>query len=93
MISISWQWIYNTGAIASNHYEVFLSFLLHSPWTANSPELNPILQFQSPWFLTLYSSVLIQSQIQTHSCYIEAAWTTQKTPPSVARIVVEVCYS
>jgi hypothetical protein len=38
---------------------MFSSFLLQSPWTADSPELNPILQFQSPWFLTPYSSVLI----------------------------------
>jgi hypothetical protein len=35
----------NTGTITSNHYEVFLSFLLHSPWIANSPELNQILKF------------------------------------------------
>jgi hypothetical protein len=30
----------NTGTISSNHYEVFLSFLLQSPWNA-----DPILQF------------------------------------------------
>jgi hypothetical protein len=26
----------NTGTITSNHYEIFLSFLLQSPWTADS---------------------------------------------------------
>jgi hypothetical protein len=30
----------NTGFITWNHYEVFLSFLLRSPWTA-----NPIIPF------------------------------------------------
>jgi hypothetical protein len=52
----------NTGIITSNHHEVFLSFLLQSPWAADSPELDPVLQFNLysavlpfPWFLTLYS--------------------------------------
>jgi hypothetical protein len=36
----------NTGTITSNHYEVFLPFLLQSPWTAESP-LDIILQFSS----------------------------------------------
>jgi hypothetical protein len=61
----------NTGTITSNHYE-FLSFLLQSAWTADSSELDPILQFQSPWFLILYSSILISTQLsQTKSklCY------------------------
>jgi hypothetical protein len=35
----------NTGTITSNHYEVFLPFLLQSLWTADSPELYPVLQF------------------------------------------------
>jgi hypothetical protein len=39
----------HTGTITSNHYEVFSPFLLHSPWTADSP----ILCLQSSWFLTL----------------------------------------
>jgi hypothetical protein len=30
----------NTGTITSNHYEVFFSFLLKSPWI-----VHPILQF------------------------------------------------
>jgi hypothetical protein len=30
----------NAGTVTSNHYEVFLPFLLHSPWNA-----DPILQF------------------------------------------------
>jgi hypothetical protein len=36
----------NTETITSNHHEVFLPFLVQSPWTADSPELDPILQFQ-----------------------------------------------
>jgi hypothetical protein len=34
-----------------------LSFILQSYWTADSPELDPVLQFtlQSPSFLTVYS--------------------------------------
>jgi hypothetical protein len=35
----------NTGTITSNHYEVFVPFLVQSPWTADSPELDPIIQF------------------------------------------------
>jgi hypothetical protein len=35
----------NIETITSNHYEVFLPFLVHSPSTADSPELEPILQF------------------------------------------------
>jgi hypothetical protein len=34
-----------SGTITSNHYEVFLSFLAQSPWTADPPELDPIFQF------------------------------------------------
>jgi hypothetical protein len=30
----------NTGTITSNHYEIFLSVLLQSPWNA-----DPVLQF------------------------------------------------
>jgi hypothetical protein len=52
---------HHTETITSNHYEVFWSFLLQSPWTASSP----ILSLQSPWFLTLYSSVLICTQLWT----------------------------
>jgi hypothetical protein len=36
----------NTESITSNHYEVFLQFLIQSPWTAESPQLNPIVQFR-----------------------------------------------
>jgi hypothetical protein len=35
----------NTGNSTSSHYEVFLPFLVQSPLTADSPELDPILQF------------------------------------------------
>jgi hypothetical protein len=67
----------NTGTITSNHYEVFLS-LLKSPWTADSPELDPILsrldtprelnyQFSSVSSLslvsTMFSSILICTQL------------------------------
>jgi hypothetical protein len=34
-----------TEIITWNHYEVFLPFLVQSPWNANPPELDPILQF------------------------------------------------
>jgi hypothetical protein len=56
----------NTETITSNHYEVFLPFLLQSPWTADPPELDPILQF--------YLSSLVW--IQTDSRSIDAARTT-----------------
>jgi hypothetical protein len=39
-----------TGTITSNHYEVFLSFLIQSPWTAHYPRTrpnSPILSVQS----------------------------------------------
>jgi hypothetical protein len=29
---VSWQWISNTESSTSNHYEVFLPFLVQSPW-------------------------------------------------------------
>jgi hypothetical protein len=35
----------NTGTVTSNHYEIFLPFFIQSPWTADSPELGPILRF------------------------------------------------
>jgi hypothetical protein len=35
----------NTRTNTSNHYGVFLPLLVQSSWTADSPELNPILQF------------------------------------------------
>jgi hypothetical protein len=53
----------HTGIITSNHYEVFMSFLLQSPWTADSPILSP----RSPWFLALYSSALICTQLRKAS--------------------------
>jgi hypothetical protein len=33
---------FNTETITSNHYEVFLPFLIQSPWTADFPEVAPI---------------------------------------------------
>jgi hypothetical protein len=30
----------NTGTITTNHYEVFLSFLVQSPWTADSIQFS-----------------------------------------------------
>jgi hypothetical protein len=48
----------NTGIITWNRYEVFLSFLLQSPWAPGSS----IVSLQSPWFLTLCSIVLIWPQ-------------------------------
>jgi hypothetical protein len=76
----------NTETITSNHYEVFLPFLVQSPWTADSPELDPILQFY-PQLISSLSSLdyvliciqLTSSQVQTHSHYIDAAQTMQKT--------------
>jgi hypothetical protein len=78
----------HTGTITWNHYEVFLSFLLQSPWTA----ISPILSLQYPWFLTVYSSVLISTQLQTHSLHIDAARTTHKNYASaiVACVSFEV---
>jgi hypothetical protein len=35
----------NTETNTSNHYEVFLPFLVQSPWAADSPELDQILHF------------------------------------------------
>jgi hypothetical protein len=50
------------GTITSNHCEVFLPFLVQSPWTADPPELDPILQFE------------LSSYKETRN--IDAAWTT-----------------
>jgi hypothetical protein len=46
------------GTITSNHYEVFLPFLVQSPWNADPPELDPVLRFQfcNPAFLKLFWS-------------------------------------
>jgi hypothetical protein len=35
----------NTENITSSKYEVFLPFIAQSPWNADPPELDPILQF------------------------------------------------
>jgi hypothetical protein len=43
----------NTGTIALNHYEVFFSFLLQSPWNA-----DPVLHSNSP-VTNLYSTNLL----------------------------------
>jgi hypothetical protein len=76
----------NTETITSNHYEVFLPFLVQSPWTADSPELDPIFQFYHQPISSLSSldfviicTQLISSQLQTHSHYIDAAWTMKET--------------
>jgi hypothetical protein len=48
----------NTGTVTSNHYEVFLQFLIQSPWTAGSPELDqilPILSVLAANTLSIYS--------------------------------------
>jgi hypothetical protein len=63
MLAVFWQRIYNIGTITSNRYEVLLSFLLQSPCTADFP----FLSLQSPWFLTLCSSVLICQNGQSAS--------------------------
>jgi hypothetical protein len=34
-----------TGTFTSNHHVVFLSFLVQSPWNADPPDLDPVLQF------------------------------------------------
>jgi hypothetical protein len=62
----------NTATITSNHYEVFLSFLLQSPWTAdpwirsNSSILFSLLYSHSlgSCFCTLLSSVLIKVKVK-----------------------------
>jgi hypothetical protein len=45
----------NTETIISNRYEVFLPFLVQSPWTVDSPELDPILQFYRQPISSLFS--------------------------------------
>jgi hypothetical protein len=70
----------NTKTVTSNHYEGFLPFLIQSAWTADSLELDPILQFycQPTSSLTgldfiLICTQLIQPQLQTHSCNVYTA--------------------
>jgi hypothetical protein len=57
----------NTETTTSNHYEVFLPFLAQLPWTADSPELDPILQFYrqptSVSSLSSLDSLLICTQL------------------------------
>jgi hypothetical protein len=67
----------NTETITPNHWEVFLQFLLQSPWTADSSRTWP----NSPvsWFLTLCSCTQL-SQAIFHVCYKLFAQTTWKTP-------------
>jgi hypothetical protein len=36
---------FNIEIITSNYYEVCLLFVIQSPWTADSQELDPVLQF------------------------------------------------
>jgi hypothetical protein len=62
----------NTETITSNHSEVFMPFLVQSPWNADPPELDPILS-PVPWFLTLHSSVLIHA---TDSHFIDVVRIT-----------------
>jgi hypothetical protein len=53
----------NTETSTSNHYEVFLPFLVQSPWNLG----------------TQLKTLLDSSQLQADSCYISAARTTHKT--------------
>jgi hypothetical protein len=75
----------NTETITSNHYEVFLPFLVQSPWNANPPELDPILTPVS-LFLNLYSFVLIHATNRL-LLYRRGVEYIEKTS-IVARIVV-----
>jgi hypothetical protein len=58
----------NTRTVASNQYELFLTFLLQTRWNA-----DPILQ--SLYCTVLICTQLISYQPQTHSRYIDAART------------------
>jgi hypothetical protein len=60
----------NTEAITTNHYEIFLPFHVQSPWIADSPELNPILQFYGQPISSLSSLdfLLICTKLSHLSC-------------------------
>jgi hypothetical protein len=60
----------NKETITSNNFEAFLQFLLQSPWTADFPELDPILQFYHEPISSLSSLdfVLICTQLMYLSC-------------------------
>jgi hypothetical protein len=60
----------NTGTIASDNYEVFLSFLLHSPW--NAEPNSPIWILQSLYCIVLTGTQLISS-ISFHFS-LSASW-------------------
>jgi hypothetical protein len=69
-----------TGTITSNHYEVFLPFLVHSPWTAD------LTHFSNSGFLLLLTTLQFSWNFGTqllqtifHAFYKPSAQTTQKT--------------
>jgi hypothetical protein len=73
------------GTITSNHYEVFLPFLVQSPWNADPPEFDPVLQFSSLCCTPLYAVVFPFSWLfytptaishGVRLTYIDAARTT-----------------
>jgi hypothetical protein len=72
----------NSETITSNHYEVFLPFLVQSPWTADPPELDPILQ--SVWCITLYSHSFDAVVSSDWSPY-DVAWVMWLLPSVVWR--------
>jgi hypothetical protein len=80
---VSRQWIYNRLTITSNHYEVFLPFLIKSPWNADPPELDPIAQFyfSSPPSCRLLLYRLGSAPLE-NTCHVSefVARNTYKTP-------------
>jgi hypothetical protein len=85
----------NIGTITSNHYEVFLPFLLQSPWT-----VDPILQFYLytvvfpfPWFLTPYYSMLQTPVIQTrHGAQRKHSTVVSRGPYTKHLLLPELLY-
>jgi hypothetical protein len=86
----------NTGTITSNHFEVFLSFLLRSPWNA-----DPVLHSNSPVSVVLdsvlhgtnlYATALIShlslrlKASHLRLSYTEAARNTQKIQLPLLRV-------
>jgi hypothetical protein len=79
----------NTGTITSNPDEVFLSFLLQSPWTADSPQLDPILSLLRCVAIPLVlDSVLINA---TNRLPLYSLGSDGMETPS-STFLVEACY-
>jgi hypothetical protein len=67
----------NTEAITSNHYEVFLPFLIQPPWPADSL-ISDLRRINSPILSPIWSS-LRSSRLCTNHCWVSELYYDRRS--------------